>query len=116
MTGRRCVFCGVQARGGWLSGMGPEKASGGRVEGQCGLSPPTLSQTRPLQDDDEPLVQPILELTHEARPRRYFNDAGGPTVRNARDVPNPAGQERVFVHLLGRLNGETGHASRANPQ
>ena len=73
-----------------------------------GLPPPTLSQTRPLQDGDESLVHEFSSQSRSAdaaeRVRIIIatrDEAGGPTIRNARRRTGT--QEYILLCLPGRL-------------
>ena len=98
--------------------MGPEKTSGGRVEGTLiffedplaptHLPPPTLSQARPLQDDDRLLVQPAPKPTHEVpMPANASVPSQSPTTAQVAplsgmttNAPEPTSQEHIlFVYL-----------------
>ena len=94
--------------------MGPKKTSGGRVEGtlnffEDGLPPPTLSQIRPLQDNNRPLIQPSPEPTHEVlTPVNASAPSQSPATTQAAppsgmtaDAPEPVPQERIFICLPG---------------
>ena len=94
--------------------MGPEKTSGGRVEGtlnffEDSLPPPTLSQTRLLQDNNGSLVQPSPKATHEvSMPANVSVPSQLPVTTQAAplsgmtaDAPEPAPQECIFICLPG---------------
>ena len=94
--------------------MGPEKTSGGRVEGtlkffEGGLPLPTCSQTQPLQDNNRPLIQPSPELIHEVlMPVNASAPSQLPATMQATplsgmttNAPEPAPQEHIFICLPG---------------
>ena len=128
MTGRRCVFFrGVQERDRRGSGVGPEKASGGGVEGQCFLRGRLApAHSAKLDFCRTATNRSFNEFSSQSRSvdaaervriiSATRDEAGRPTVRNARRRTRTRASRVHSPLLTWSTNREAGRASRANPR